>query len=136
MGFIPQLNHCFTGWPSYHFVGQFGHGAFYFRVIETSPHKSFDREKGILWIGHCLPLGNLADVTFSSFCIQRNDGRCDPAAFGVLYDHGFAGFDDCRYRVCGSEVDSQDFSHLFLLNSNALVTISVCSDDYRLLLEA
>ena len=40
--------------------------------------------------------------------VQRDDGRRDASAFGVLDDHGLSGFDDCGNRVGGSKVDSDD----------------------------
>ena len=123
MGIFAQLNHGITGGAGHDLVGQFGHGVLNLRVVEPPAHESLHREQSVLWVGYSLPLGDLADITFTGFGIQRNDRRGYPTAFSVLHNHGFPGFNDCRDRVRCSEVDSQDFSHLFLLNSHTLVTI-------------
>ena len=111
VGFFAQLHHGVSGGSGHDLVGQLGHCVLDFRVLELPAHEPFHGKKSVLRICYCLPLGDLANVTFSGFGVQCNDGRGDAAAFSVLHDHGFTGFDDCRYRVGCAEVDSQDFSH-------------------------
>ena len=112
MAVFAQLHHGIAVGPSHDLVGQFSHGVLNLWVLETPAHEPFHREKGVLRVGYSLTLGDLAYIALPSLDVQSYNGRSYPAAFSVLHDYGFTSFDDCRYRVCGPEVDSQNFSHL------------------------
>ena len=73
--------------------------------------QALDCKDGIFGVGHGLPLGGLTYKTF--FVGEGDDGRGGPGTFGVFDDAGLGAIHDGNARVRGSQVDTNNFSHVF-----------------------
>src|SRR6185312_617946 len=77
-------------------------------------HEALDGEDGVLWVGHRLTLGDLADQTLAVLR-EPDHRRRDAPALGVWDDHGIAAFHHGDDRVRCSQVDTDYFfGHSFL----------------------
>ena len=94
-------------------VGQLLHRRLDLRVVELAAHQPFHGEQGVLRVGHGLSFGNLAHVAFAGFGVNGHNRRRYPGSLGVFDNLGFAGFDHRRHRVGGSQINAQDFTHLW-----------------------
>src|SRR5690606_26771661 len=65
-------------------------------------------------VGDGLALGALADQDFAVVGV-RNDGRRGARALGVFQHFDLVAIHDGNTRVGGTEVDADDFAHLFFL---------------------
>ncbi len=99
-------------------LGLFAHFAM------VAPHETLDREYCIQWIGYCLTFCVLTYQALTVFC-KANHGGSGSATFRVGYHDGFTALNHGNTRVCGSQINSNYLSHLFLLG------INFCAIGYR-----
>ncbi len=78
---------------------------------EPPSHKTFDGEYGVLRIGYCLTLGDLADKPLTLFG-KSNNGGGGTGSLLVRYYYGLTALYHGNDRVRRTEVDSYSLSHV------------------------
>ena len=80
-----------------------------FRIIALT-HQTLDGKNGVFRIKNHLTLGDIANQTLDRF---DNRGK-DIFPFGGRNNFGFAAFHNGDGAKGGAEIDTNDFSHMFL----------------------
>ena len=113
--FIAPHNHLGIAIGRLHYlIGQYLLVPLHRRVIELSPHKAFDTEDGIIWIGDRLPLGHLPREPLSRLAHRHHRG-CHPSPLGAGDNHRLSGFHHRDTAICRSQINAYYLSHLVLL---------------------
>ena len=79
----------------------------HFRLVETAPNQTLDREQGVLRIGNRLALGWLADGNLA-ILHEGDNRRCGAVAFAVLNHPGLATLHDRYAGIGGAQVDTDN----------------------------
>ncbi len=80
-------------------------------LVELAAHEALDREDGVLWVRHLLPLRGSADEPLIVLR-ESDDRRSRPAAFGVRDDGGLTALDHGHTGVGRAEIDANDLCHI------------------------
>jgi hypothetical protein len=83
-------------------------------VFELAADEALNAKDGVVGVDDGLALGDLADQALTRFA-DGDHARRGAATFGVGDNSRLATFHDGHGRVGGSEVDSDDFTHVFSL---------------------
>src|SRR5205085_4416144 len=94
-------------------VGNALYCTLYLGIVIFATHEALNRKDGILWVGHGLPFGNLADQPLTTLR-DRNDRGSQPRSFAVFQNSRLTGLHDGHDRVRRSEVNTYYFSHYFI----------------------
>ena len=90
------------------FIGHHLH--FFVDFLEAASHEALDGENGAFRVGNGLPFGDQTNRALP--CLgEADDGGRGAAAFFVGDNFGLATLHNRNYRIGGTEVDSDDFSH-------------------------
>ena len=80
-------------------------------VFKTATDQALDRIQGVVGVGYRLTLGTLTHQHLTVFGIG-NDGRRGTRAFGVFDDFDLVTIADGNTGVGGTEVNTNDFTHV------------------------
>ena len=111
MGLTGHLHVSISALALDYLVRQPVYGGLDFRVGELPAHETFYREQGVFRVGNGLPFGHLAYIPFSGLLVHGYHRRGRSGPLSIFHDYRLSSFDHGRYRVGGSEIDAQDFSH-------------------------
>ena len=91
----------------------------HFLLVELAANQALGSVDRVAWVGHGLALGRGADEDLAVFLVG-NDRRRGARTFAVLDHADVVAFHHSHAAVGGAQIDTDDFSHVLLRNTELL----------------
>ena len=92
------------------------------RILEVPTDQPLDGEQGVFRVGHRLALGRLTDQR--SLVGKADHGRRGARALGVLNHAGILAVHNGQAGVCGSEINTDNFSHVYFTSFGSRLSLA------------